>query len=128
MSKYYKGISFPFRFSPAGGVAVSDSSLKSKFQHIKESIIQIILTELGERVMQPEFGCELQELLFEPLDSSLVNIIKYRVQNAIERWEDRVEILDITVLKSSEDSIVLQIDFEVVEYKVKDSVQVVKVA
>lgn len=127
MDKYYKGISFPFRFSPTGGVAVSDSS-PGKFQHIKESIRQIVLTEIGERVMNPEFGCNLEELCFEPIDITLINIIKYRVQSAIERWEDRVEILDILVLKSSEDSIVLQIDFEVIKYKVKDSVQVVKVA
>lgn len=114
MGTYGKGISFPFRFTPTGSIAISDSSPQKEYRKIKESISQILLTEPGERVMESEFGCPLRDIMFEPLDVTLNNLIAFRVTNAIERWESRVKINSIAVSKGDKNSIRININFSVV--------------
>ena len=58
---------------------------------IKDNILQILLTNPGERVRLPEFGSRLRELVFEPNDAILEGLAKIYIKEAIERWEDRIE-------------------------------------
>jgi len=58
---------------------------------IKQNILQILLTRPGERVMLPEFGSYLKNLVFEPNDAVLEGLAKIYVKEALEKWEDRVE-------------------------------------
>ena len=95
----FRGISFPFRKSAtAFPVPSTDDSL------IKESLVQIIMTGNGERVMRPEFGSNALSFIFEPNDDTLANMIRSTVSKAIARYEPRVVVRDIAV--SREDSLV----------------------
>lgn len=65
---------------------------------IKSSIRMILLTRLGERVMLPEFGSRLHELVFEPMSDVLAQLAKAYVIEAIQRWEPRVILQKVTIV------------------------------
>lgn len=88
----FKGINFPFTAKPSGlPASVTPDEL------FKQSIEQILLTRLGERVMLPEFGSDIYKLLFENISEDLDSRLIAEVRRAIERWEDRIEIVDVKI-------------------------------
>lgn len=70
---------------------------KSGVDQIKADLLQLLLTNPGERVMLPEFGVDLRSLLFEPNDTLLEIEARRRIIQALERWEPRVQIQDVVV-------------------------------
>ena len=87
----YKGISFPFRISSQGGVVMTTTDYNSP-THIEESIKQILGTNYLERVMQPEVYSRVSSALFEPNDTSLLNLLKTRIVEDLERLDSRISI------------------------------------
>lgn len=92
-----KGLSFPFRFNRRSGGPQLLSSALEMHQKVRESIFQILNTRIGERLMRPDFGSRLHELVFEPNDTVLHGLIRYYVIDAIKRWEKRVMVNDVTI-------------------------------
>lgn len=92
MSEKIKGISFPFRFSPAGGVAMTSGPDK-----LKENIKQILLTVIGERVMRRDYGGGMRELVHDPNNDALRSIVRHQVAKSISQWEPRVQVQEVTV-------------------------------
>jgi phage baseplate assembly protein W len=91
-----KGLKYPFRFqSVSGGTEVSTATSR-EHDHIQESILQILGTRPGERLMNPEFGSKLYDLVFEQNDEVLKGLIRHYVIDAIKRWEKRVIITGVT--------------------------------
>lgn len=66
-------------------------------QALFESIYNILLTEPGERPMNPEFGCRLDHYVFEPLDYITANSIKSEIIYALQKFEGRLSFLDVSV-------------------------------
>lgn len=64
---------------------------------IRNSILNILMTRLGERVHLPEFGSRLHELLFQPLDQVFAALARQYVYEALRLWEPRIELLDMAV-------------------------------
>ena len=87
----YKGISFPFRISSQGGVVMTTTDYNNP-THIEESIKQILGTNYLERVMQPEVYSRVSSALFEPNDTSLLNLLKTRIVEDLERLDSRITI------------------------------------
>lgn len=87
----YKGISFPFRISSQGGVVMTTTDYNNP-THIEESIKQILGTNYLERVMQPDIYSRVSLALFEPNDSSLINLLKTRIVEDLERLDSRIVI------------------------------------
>lgn len=76
------------RLSPTGGVAmVTDGD------SVRQSLHILLTTLPGERVMRPEYGCELRRLVFMPNDDTTAGLAMHYVRQAVERWEARAEIL-----------------------------------
>lgn len=92
------GWSFPPSFDPVAGTVVMVSDAKD----IEESLNILLSTSLGERVMQPTYGCALQLYLFEPLNATVIGYLKDRVQNSILYFEPRIVVIsvDVTALNS----------------------------
>lgn len=62
-----------------------------------EQAIRIVLgTAKGERVMRPEFGCGIHDYAFATVDTTTLRLMETRVREALERWERRIEVLDVT--------------------------------
>src|SRR6187549_587250 len=63
---------------------------------IRQALILILSTRPGERVMRPEFGCRLHELLFAVTSDTTAGVAMHYVRQAVEQWEPRVEVMDVT--------------------------------
>ena len=86
------GLAFPLRIDGAGRVA-----LVSRDEELRESMRLILGTAYGERPMRPEFGCGIHDLVFSPADATTAGRVAYEVQASLERWETRVDVLDVSV-------------------------------
>ena len=64
--------------------------MSSYEENIEESVRIIVGTKKGERIMQPEFGCRIQEYAFEVVDYTNLHSMKNEVEDALIRWEPRI--------------------------------------
>ena len=86
------GLAFPLRVSAHGGLALSHQD-----QDVEEAIAVIIGTARGERPMRPEFGCGIHDYVFETIDARAVGRFEHEVRLALQRWEPRIEVLEVAV-------------------------------
>ncbi len=84
------GWKFPLQVTPQGGIAQS-----SYEQRVEESIYLILGTARGERVMLPDFGCGIHDLVFEPNNSLTRSLVVNRVREALVRYEPRIDVLAV---------------------------------
>ena len=93
MSEIIRGFSIPFRIDPAsGGVAPEGGPEK-----LKENIIHILLTGVGERVMRRDYGGGLRQLVHDPNNDALRAIVQHQIAKSIGQWEPRVQLQGVTV-------------------------------
>jgi phage baseplate assembly protein W len=85
------GVSIPFN---AGGVFNSTYSTKDQ---IKSNIINLFLTKKGERIENPEFGTDINKLLFENINSDILSNLKEELYNSVSRFIPNITILDINI-------------------------------
>jgi len=71
---------------------------------VKESIKNLVLTDPGERLMQPYIGGGIRGLLFENITPGTLNLIKSRVETTIKTYEPRAQLIDVTVSSSIDDN------------------------
>ncbi|MGG6297739.1 GPW/gp25 family protein [Leptolyngbya sp. AN02str] len=64
---------------------------------VRQSIWMILSTAPGERLMRPDFGCGIHDLVFAPINAGTVGRITGDVQRALTEWEPRIDVLDISV-------------------------------
>jgi len=79
---------------------------------IRQSIFIILETARGERVMRPDFGCGIHELVFEAVDSRTLQRIRSEVEDALLRFEARIEVLGVTIDEDATSEGVLMIELE----------------
>lgn len=85
-----QGWKFPIGTDERGGIALSEAEAK-----IKESILIILSTAKGERVMRPDFGCDIHEFTFAVINTSTLTLIASSVKEALMRHEPRIELLKV---------------------------------
>jgi phage baseplate assembly protein W len=86
------GIAFPPQLGPTGGLA-----LVSDVTEIEQAIHLILATAPGERPMRPDFVCGIHDYVFAPADATTAGHVAYEVTVALERWEPRVDLVDVRV-------------------------------
>jgi uncharacterized protein len=99
------GIAFPMQTNAIGGVA-----LVTREREIQEAIRLILGTSPGERPMRPEFGCRIADHVFAPANATTAGQLSYDVRAALDQWEPRIDVDDVTVSFDATDSGVLYID------------------
>ena len=93
-TNYGRHLSFPFRIGPDGAT----KQVSSVQEHVANELMQLLLTNLGERLFLPEFGGGLRRLVFEPLDAASQGMTKAMVTQAISTWlGHRITLEDLTV-------------------------------
>jgi phage baseplate assembly protein W len=92
-----RGWAYPIQADNAGGIL-----MRSAGDDIREAIGIILITRLGERVMRPEFGCAIGDLVFDPNDAGLAGRIEFFVRKALERWEPRITVKVVAVTNLGE--------------------------
>ena len=90
--KKFLGLQYPIQKTPRGLFAQ-----KRGVDQIKADMLQLLLTNPGERVMLPNYGTPLRELMFEPNDSTLEIQAKQMIADSIKKWEPRIVIQNIKV-------------------------------
>jgi uncharacterized protein len=99
------GISFPLRIDRLGGLALSTGHTD-----IEEAIDVILGTAPGERPMRPEFGCGVHNYVFDTIDAYTLGRIDYEIRAALDRWEPRIDVVDIQPDLSRQSEGVLMLD------------------
>jgi len=101
-----KGWKYPVSVKQ-GKIAVSEGE-----DSIRESIMIILGTSKGERVMRPDFGCGINELVFAPNNTSTATLMDFYIKEALLKWEPRIEVLDVSVSPDEEEGNKLIINIE----------------
>src|SRR6266540_6115441 len=108
-----RGWAFPVRTDATGGIAMVE-----RIREIEEAIRLILGTAYGERPMRPEFGCAIHDYVFAPVDATTTGRLAAEVRLSLERWEPRIDVLDVSVSPAEGDAATLYID---VRYTVRGS-------
>ena len=85
-----RGWSFPLAPDPAGRLAWADGPEK-----VRQSILLILETEPGERVMRPDFGCGLRRFLAQPNTVAVRAEIQREVELSLSAWEPRIHLTGV---------------------------------
>lgn len=111
MSFLGTGWSFPPSFDPQLGIA----NMLSDEADIQSSLEILLSTRLGERVMQPTYGCNLDEMLFEPLTTTLKTYIADLIRTAILYHEPRITVnkIDMTESNDLEGLVLIKLEYTV---------------
>lgn len=99
-----RGISWPMGVDHTGALRLTSGP-----EDLDRSIRIVLATAPGERLMRPEFGCRIWDLLFEPVTPNLLGLIAQAVREAVAQWEPRVEIEDVTVVPDTTDTSLVRI-------------------
>ena len=86
------GFAFPLCVNVQGSIQLSSGT-----PNLEESILIILQTDLGERVYRPNFGSRLSELVFEPLNTQTLLLIRLYVEEALQTWEPRIILREVRV-------------------------------
>ncbi len=101
-----EGWSFPPHFDKKTGSLVTTTGEID----INRSLEILLSTRLGERLMLPQYGCNLEDLLFQPLDSTLQTYIKDLISTAILYQEPRIDVQEIVLGTAQEHEGIITID------------------
>jgi phage baseplate assembly protein W len=105
-----RGMGFPVKPSAGGTLPFVGGDDK-----IRQSIRIILETAPGERQMRYEFGCGIHDLVFQANTEALRGLVRERVQDALLRWEPRIDVLDVRVDSSPgvQNHLLIRIDYRV---------------
>ena len=85
-----KGWKFPMGVDRAGNISTSELE-----ENIEDNIRIIIGTAPGERVMRPDFGCAIHDLVFSPINVDTLALASYYVKDSLSCWEFRIDNIDV---------------------------------
>ena len=87
-----RGISFPMRVDQSGALALTGGGTD-----IDGSLRMVLTTAPGERLMRPQFGCRIWDLLFEPINANTIGLMAESVKDAVSQWEPRIDLEDVQI-------------------------------
>jgi phage baseplate assembly protein W len=108
------------QLSARGGIALVEGVAA-----VRQAILLLLSTMPGERVMRPDYGCELHRLLFAPNDDTTAGLAIFYVRRALERWEPRIEIVRLDANRQAQRPELLDV---VLEYRLRATRQTDQVA
>jgi uncharacterized protein len=87
-----KGWNFPVQLSPS-----STFNMSAYEEKVRQSILIILGTGRGERVMRPEFGCGIHDFVFESMNSSTIARMEASIREGLTQWEPRIEVISVNI-------------------------------
>lgn len=104
-----RGWTFPPQFEPTlQGVVMAEREVD-----IAQSLQVLLTTSVGERIMEPRYGCNMEDLLFESLDTATLTLINDKINTAILYFEPRIDVqrMDVNTARLSEGILLIEIDY-----------------
>ena len=108
-----RGFAWPLGVDHTGSIA-----LTAPGGDIEDAIRVVLLTAPGERLMRPQFGCRIWDLMFEPVNHNLLGLVSQAVRDALAQWEPRIDVDDVRPVQDDEDSGLVHIQ---ITYRVKST-------
>jgi phage baseplate assembly protein W len=99
------GWSFPVGTDHKGDISLSNGQLS-----IEDSITIILGTAKGERVMRPEFGCDIHEHVFDSINETTITLVNTAVEEALIKWEPRIDVGSVSAQQDPDNPSRLVID------------------
>ena len=103
------------RITPGGAI-----EMVSEQASVRQAVLLLLTTKPHERVMRPDYGCDLYKLIFSPNDETTAGLAIHYVKQALDRWEPRIQVLRVDAMRN--DANPTQLDV-ILEYRVKASRQ-----
>lgn len=86
-------------------------------QAVMSSVDNILRTSKGERVMLPEFGSSLKDMVFESMNSPLIDMVSQSIKDEIESWDNRVMVSQIRYMEEPDsNTVIIEIAFVIKGY------------
>jgi phage baseplate assembly protein W len=102
--------------TPRGSIALVDDHTA-----VRQAILLLLSTMPGERIMRPDYGCQLYRLVFSPNDETTAGLAIHYVRQALDLWEPRVDVLRLDAERNTEQPEKLSITLE---YRVRSTQQI----
>ena len=105
-----RGFAFPLRVDGRGQVEMIAGE-----QSIAHAVRLILGTAIGERIMRPDFGCMIHDLVFHPVSANTCAMVTMYAQQALIKWEPRIEDVQVNTIPdpSTENTLLIQIHYKV---------------
>jgi phage baseplate assembly protein W len=104
-----KGWKFPIKVNAKGGLSYSEGP-----ERIQDAIWIVLSTSLGERLMRPDFGAGVHEYVFQSNSDVMRTLLKSAVNEALLKWEPRIELTNVSVQEGDQPSQVrVSIDYRI---------------
>ena len=102
MAQKFIGVTLPIRLGQTGMFDQSTTVI----QQVRSNFKNLILTKKGERVGQPELGCDLWKILFEPMTEDTLENARLAVEDAVDRWLPFIELTDFQITQTADENII----------------------
>jgi len=94
-----RGLSFPLGVDQSGALALTSGAAD-----IAGSLRMVLMTAPGARLMRPQFGCRIWDLMFEPINANTIGMMSEAVKDAISQWEPRIDLEDVVIDVDDQDN------------------------
>lgn len=101
------GLQYPVTLQNGRGLLVNDTTL------IEQSIAIILGTPKGTRFLLPEFGSRMTEIIFEPNDEVLHDLLTLFITEALEEWEKRIKVLRVKCTSDDRTVVMCEIEYKI---------------
>jgi uncharacterized protein len=105
-----QGLAFPLAVTPQGALSTASNNTK-----IEQSVWLILSTAKKERVMRPDYGCGIHDLVFSPSSPQSVGQIVDQLRRALVAQEPRIDVLDVTgeIPPGETNLLLLRVDYRI---------------
>ena len=118
---------YPFRVDPVSG----QTTHSAYAAHVQQMVYQLLMTNPGERVNQPQFGCGIRGLVFAPITDALAATVQLRVLQALSTWLAGIVVPGNVQVTSSASggvaepgTVVVSVSYTLVDIQTQDNVTV----
>ena len=99
-------LAYPYRFSALGRTADTDDET-----HVRDLIEQVLFTSPGERVMLPDFGSGVNQLIFAPNSVQLAGATQMLVQGALQQWLSELIAVQAVAVDADEATLTVTVQY-----------------
>jgi phage baseplate assembly protein W len=108
--KIYSDLDFALRMNPVTG----DAGIKKDIEAVKQSVLNILSTNRGERPFMPDFGGNIRAYLFENVDPITVSLMEEEIRLALGNYEPRVRVISVDVEDLSDNNAInIRLELEI---------------
>ena len=103
-------LAYPYQFDARGRTAATDDDT-----HLRDLIEQVLFTAPGERVMMPDFGCGVAQLVFAPNAYELASATQVLIQSALQRWLGALILVQSVNVEASDATLTVTVVYRSVQ-------------